>query len=90
MPATLLPLAACSKQESYPWEEEAREKENLSCPSPTTALSKPHTGVIFVKIQPQWVCTFQGRGMWIRNIRQNKQRYKGNAKTWNSTRSAIK
>ena len=42
---------------------------------------KPHFGVTFVVVQPQWVRTFQGRGMWLRKIRQNRQRYKRNTET---------
>lgn len=26
--------------------------------------------------QSQWVCTFQARGMWLRSVRQTKQRWK--------------
>ena len=29
-----------------------------------------------VGVQSQRVCTFQARGMWLRNVRQTKQRYK--------------
>ena len=29
-------------------------------------------------IHPLWVHMFQGRGMWIKNIRQAEQRYKRN------------
>lgn len=41
-----------------------------------------------VGVQPQWVCPFQGRGVWIRDVRQNKQRYKRDTETEESTGNA--
>ena len=37
---------------------------------------RPYIGVTFVVVQTKWVHTFQGRGAWIRNVRQNRQSYK--------------
>lgn len=43
-------------------------------------LSRSHVEatVTLVRVQTLWIWTFQSTGMWIRNVRQTKQKYKRN------------
>lgn len=58
-----------------------QEKHDLLA-KPSLLLSWSHVGVTSVGVQPQQGCTFQGKRVWIRNVRQKnknrnkKQRYK--------------
>lgn len=42
-----------------------------------------------VQQQSQWVHSVQGKGMWMRNVRQPQQRYKA-IETWNRVKRATK
>ena len=51
-----------------------QEKHDLLA-KPSVLLLWSHVGVTSVGVQPQRGCTFQGKGVWIRNVRKqtNKQ-----------------
>lgn len=48
-----------------------REKHDLLA-KPSVLLLWSHIGVTSVGVQPQRDCTFQSKGVWIRNIRKKK------------------